>query len=163
MNEFLSSNQEFSFSRYTRLLLVACLDILMNLPIQVIIMVIDIAGGSENSLNLPYVSWSYVHSEFSTIVTIPASVWSRDRMSFFTVKWNAWLYVFHATIFFAVFGTTGEMRAMGRRWARVAISPLYYVLPCLSHAPSRRKSIVKTAVLPSIAFTSNPNISVQCV
>jgi len=119
MNEFLSSSRDITQNKYNRLMVIACLDTMFNLPVDIAVIVMSILPGKESSLNYPYISWKNVHDgqdgnapglSLSFIEQIPASEWSTDGWFIFTIKWNEWCYVLHAVIFFGVFGTTPEMR-----------------------------------------------------
>ncbi len=118
MNEFLSSSRDVTHSKYSRLMLIACLDTLFNLPVLITITVIVALQGKDNDLNYPYIGWKNVHDgaggnfpglSLSSIVQTPASEWSADGLGIFGVKWDEWLYVLHAVTFFGVFGTTPEI------------------------------------------------------
>ncbi|KLO06018.1 STE3-domain-containing protein [Schizopora paradoxa] len=119
MNEFFSTNEEVSSNKYKRLMVIACLDILINLPLFTIILVTDILQGKQNAMNYPYISWKNVHDgagglapglSLSSILQTPASAWDDSSWDVFETKWNEWVFVLHALVFFAVFGTTPEMR-----------------------------------------------------
>ncbi len=108
MNEFLSSGQGLTHNKYFRLMVVACLDTLFNLPVLITAVVTSILAGQVSLLNHPYISWQNVHdgaegSSLGTILATPASVWGSDKWSMFNVKWDEWVYVLHAVIFFSVF------------------------------------------------------------
>ncbi len=71
--------------------------------------------GKGNPLNYPYISWKNVHdgaggnapgTTLSSILQTPAVEWSSTRWNVFNVKWDEWLYVLHAIMFFSLFGTT---------------------------------------------------------
>lgn len=121
MNEFFSSNleEEVASNKYKRLMVIACLDILINLPLFIIIVVTDILQGKDNAMNYPYISWKNVHEgagglapglSLSSILQTPASAWDDGSWDVFETKWNEWVFVLHALVFFGVFGTTPEMR-----------------------------------------------------
>ncbi|KLO09460.1 fungal pheromone STE3G-protein-coupled receptor [Schizopora paradoxa] len=118
INEFLTTDQDLTASKYGRLMIIACVDTIFNLPLLLAIVIVEILQGPENSLNYPYISWKNVHDglggndpglSLSSIIQTPASIWGSDSWTIFTVKWNEWVYVLHAIIFFCVFGTTPEM------------------------------------------------------
>jgi len=137
-------------------MVIACLDTMFNLPVLIAEIVISGVEGEGSSLNHPYISWKNVHdgaggllpgTSFSSIVTTSASAWSTDGMwSVFLVKWNEWLYVLHAIIFFSVFGTTPEMRQ--------------YYLSALWFVPERfgfkRRGVSEVETMSDIVFNSNP-------
>lgn len=122
---FKCSNQESEVDiqsnklEFKRLLVIACLDTAFNLPVLILITVVSVVSGSNDSLNYPYISWKNVHDgaggnypglSLSSIIQVPASEWGIDGWTIFNVKWNEWLYVAHAIMFFSVFGTTPQMR-----------------------------------------------------
>ncbi len=61
MNEFLSSNGDMTHNKYNRLMIIACLDTFINLPVLVTIVVTEIVRGKASPLNYPYISWKNVH------------------------------------------------------------------------------------------------------
>lgn len=151
MNEFLSSSQEITSNKYTRLMIIVCLDTLINLPVLVTVFVSSILQGDDNALNFPYVSWKNVHDgaggnlpgiTLGSIIQVPASEWSTDGWSVFSTKWDEWLYVIHAVIFFCVFGTTSEMRRYYRR--------VFWLMPERLGYKGPDTSVERT--LPEIAF-----------
>ncbi len=84
MNEFLSSSRDITHSKYSRLMVIACLDTLFNLPVVITITIVNILSGEENGLNYPYISWKNVHNNeggtipgvsLSSILQVPASDW----------------------------------------------------------------------------------------
>jgi len=118
MDEFLSSGQDVTHNKYTRLTIIACLDTLVNLPVSVAILAFNIAEGKTDTYNFPYVSWGNVHNgsggkfpgfTLSSVFQESADVWMASRFGSFAVKWTEWFYVFHGLVFFAAFGTTPEM------------------------------------------------------
>ncbi|KLO06015.1 STE3-domain-containing protein [Schizopora paradoxa] len=118
MDEFLSSGQGITRSKYNRLMIVACMNTIFNLPPTITIIAVNIALGNESSMNSPYISWKNVHEgvgghrpgfSLSSIEKTPASEWSTNAAGLFSVKWNEWILVVLALAFFAIFGTTPEM------------------------------------------------------
>lgn len=149
-----SSNNAFS---YKRMVLMACIDTAFNLPTLLVASVVEITAGGESSVNQPFISWNNVHhnaggllpgASLSTILQEPANDWSSSRYSVFSEKWNEWYYVAHAIVFFALFGTTPNMR--------VWYAEMFFYIP--------RKLGYKAIVLEDatngsvIDFASNPNV-----
>jgi len=64
----------------------------------------------------------------------------------FITKWDEWVYVLHAVVFFVVFGTTPEMRQY--YWS------VLWFIPERCGYKRRRNSEVET--LSDVAFNSNP-------
>jgi len=157
MSDFLSSSRDITHSKYTRLMVIACLDTLFNLPVSITLIITDILQGKSNGLNYPFISWKNVHDgaggnlpglSLSTIVQVPASAWSTDPWAVFTIKWNEWLYVFHTILFFGVFGTTPEMREHCR-------SAFWFVPERLGYKRPRA-SKVPVETVSDVVFNSNP-------
>ncbi len=99
MNEFLSSGRGITHNKYNRLMIIACLDTLFNLPVLIVILVTNILVGKDSFLNYPYISWKNVHdgagglfpgSSLSSILQEPAGEWSTDKWEVVLVKWNEW-------------------------------------------------------------------------
>ncbi|KLO05873.1 STE3-domain-containing protein [Schizopora paradoxa] len=120
MDEFLQSGQGITHSKYNRLMIMACLDVIL-VPTIIGVIVFNIVQGKNSPFNYPYVNWKNVHDgraefklftglSFSSVLQTPASVWSASPGIPFEVKWNEWFHVFVAVIFFAIFGTTPEMQ-----------------------------------------------------
>ncbi len=155
MNEFLSTGADFTHNKYNRLMVVACLDTLINLPVLSTIFVTNILRGKSIALNDPYVSWKHVHDgagedipgiSLSSILQVPASAWNTSGWSVFTVKWDEWLYVLYAVAFFSVFGTTPEMRQYYRS--------AFWFIP--ERCGYKRKRVSDIETLSDAAFNSNP-------
>jgi len=155
MNEFLSSGAGITHKKYYRLMVIACLDTLFNIPVLITNLVTDILQGQDNGLNYPYISWENVHNgaggnlpgfSLSSILQTPASGWSTDKWNMFEVKWDEWVYVLHAITFFIVFGTTPEMCQYYR-------SALWFMPERLGY---KRRRAFEVETLSDVAFTSNP-------
>jgi len=156
MNELLSSGQDATHNKYTRLMVIACLDTICLLPVDITIIVMSILEGKENSLNYPYVSWKNVHDgeggnapniSLSSIEQVPANEWSTFKWDVFIVKWNEWLYVLHAVMFFCVFGTTPEMRRLYR-------SVFWFIPERLGY--KKRHVVSEVETVSDVEFNSNP-------
>jgi len=144
-------------------MVIACLDTIINLPELIVVIVTTSLEGQEASLNYPHISWKNVHdgaggllpgSSLSTILQTPASTWSSGpgaTWSVFSVKWNEWLYVLQAVVFFSVFGTTPEMRQY--YWSALWFIP--------KRCGNRRRHVSEVEMLPDISFNSNPAPGIQ--
>lgn len=124
VNEHLASSATITPFQYKRLMLITCLDTISNFPVMLGGLLQDALVGSSGTANHPFVSWSNVHDgeagtlpgdSLSTILQTPASVWSTDKWTVLYLKWNEWIYVVQAVIFFAVVGTTPELGRFVRR------------------------------------------------
>jgi len=157
MNEYLSSGQGVTHNKYIRLMVIACLDTLFNLPAIITLLVTSIVPGKDSSLNYPYISWKNVHDgagglvpglSLNSILQTPASVWGTDGWGVFSVKWNEWFYVLHAVIFFGVFGTTPEMR----QYYHVM---LWFIPERLGY---KRQRVSEGETVSDVEFNSNPGL-----
>lgn len=136
---------------------ITLLDTIFNLPVLIIILVTSIASGKFNPLNAPYINWKNVHdgaggllpgASLSTILQSPASDWSASGWDVFDVKWDEWIYVFHAVIFFAVFGTTPEMRQHYR-------AALWFITERCGYR-RQRDGVSDEQTVSDVMFNSNP-------
>lgn len=108
MNEFLDSGASVNRANYYRILALGCLDILITLPIQSIDIVTNFLG--TNAVFYP--GWNSVHSDWSPIF-IPAhgpGGWAETFWRNFLIRWDEWIRVLLASIFFLLFGFTKEAR-----------------------------------------------------
>lgn len=118
MNEFLSSSSTVNHSSYLRILALGCLDIFVTLPIGILGLVVDV---KENVIVF-YPGWTELHTDWEPL-GIMKEMWSSTPFATFDVKWNEWVNVFFALIYFALFGLTVEARAKYRRVFHLAIRP----------------------------------------
>ena len=110
LNEFLDSGRADSVNRnsYFRIMALGCIDALFTLPLNIIDVVL-------NSLDFPvdfWPGWTAVHADFGMIGQYSTADWkSGGFWSVFAVRWDEWINVLFAVVFFALFGLTGEARA----------------------------------------------------
>lgn len=155
MHEFLSSNQDITSNRYNRLMAIACLDTIFNLPVIISVIVTSVLQGKESVAS--YDSWKHVHGigtlpgfsnanvSLSSILQTPDSEWSTGGWeAVLNVKWNEWIYVLHAVVFFSVFGTTPEMRQYYR-------AAFWFVPEGLGY---KKQRVSEAETLSDIAFNS---------
>ncbi|KLO14101.1 fungal pheromone STE3G-protein-coupled receptor [Schizopora paradoxa] len=133
MNEFLCSHSNVTPNRYIRVMAITCLTIVLDLPILIINITRQLVMGKESGYNQPYVSWAYVHNGadgalegagLSQILQLSVDDWGWSMWRILNVKWNEWIYVLHAVVFFALFGTTPE----AKRNYRVAVQYVFNAL-----------------------------------
>jgi len=154
MNEFLSSSRVITHNKYNRLIVIACLNTILNLPMDMITIITSILSGKDDSFNHPYISWENVHNgeggnapglSLSSIVQTPASEWSTAAWGVFWVKWYEWFFVLQALMFFGVFGTTPEMRQYYR-------SAFWFIPERLGY---KRQRVSEVEMVADVAFNSN--------
>jgi hypothetical protein len=146
-NEFLQSHISLNQHRYFRILALACIDLLLTLPLGVVNTTISIQEDIRNPLPGHsfqfYHGWAVVHSHSAPIAlsyseAIGAGTWSRLGLYF-----GLWTAPILAIIIFAFFGFTSEARATYWRGFR-AVGRLFGWTP---PAP-------KSAVLGGIQFNA---------
>jgi pheromone a factor receptor len=58
----------------------------------------------------PWVSWEYVHYDFSRVVQYPSVLWTMNYLVVVAIQLTRWLVVICAFVFFAFFGFAAEAR-----------------------------------------------------
>lgn len=102
-------------SSYLRVLALGCFDILLTLPL-------GIANLVDNGLQLTsepgstpfWLGWTDIHTNWGPVYVTGAG-WSATAWSEFTVRWDEWINVLFAVIFFLLFGLTEEARSTYRQ------------------------------------------------
>ncbi len=146
MNEVLSSHSDVTQNKYIRVMTITCLTLLLDLPALIVLVATKLIEGQESDINHSYRSWAFIHDgSLSKILQTTAHEWGGDKWQVFNVKWNEWMYVLHAMVFFSIFGTTPESL---RRY-RSAIS-------CVLESIGLKKKTQATAGASEIMFSSNP-------
>lgn len=121
-NQFLSSNSSLTANRYFRLMALASIELLVNIPVSSYGLYINI---NRTEIH-PWVSWANTHYGWYIIDKYPALLWRMDSYTVVAVELSRWSTVFVAFVFFAFFGFADEARkhykAMGIRLGWVYIS-----------------------------------------
>ncbi|KAH9911223.1 fungal pheromone STE3G-protein-coupled receptor [Fomitopsis serialis] len=105
--EFLSSSKtSLTFGRYFRLMALATTELLFTIPISGYAIYLNATTLSME----PWISWSYVHYQFSRVEQVPSVVWRSDRSLVVALELGQWLNPLCALIFFAYFGIAEEAR-----------------------------------------------------
>ncbi|KAI0066203.1 fungal pheromone STE3G-protein-coupled receptor [Artomyces pyxidatus] len=89
-------------SLYTRLMILCCVDVTLTLPIASYI----IYASTRNAYQ-PWVSWGFLHADFTHIYTLTASFW-RTPQVWAVVEVSRWSNTLNAFVFFALFGLAQE-------------------------------------------------------
>ncbi|OJA20279.1 mating type pheromone receptor 2 [Rhizopogon vesiculosus] len=105
-NQFLASNTSLSASRYFRLMALAMTEILCTIPLASFMIWLNSAAQPVQ----PWVSWEYVHYDFSRVVQYPSILWTRNYLLVLAIQLTRWFVVICAFIFFAFFGFAAEAR-----------------------------------------------------
>lgn len=93
-------------NRYFRLMLLACLEMMLTIPLSAYGIYINTYGLSL----APWVSWSDTHYNFSHVEIAPAALWRTSKMFTVQVELDRWIYPCSALLFFALFGFAQEAR-----------------------------------------------------
>ena len=104
-NALLSSNGNFSSNRFIRLMCLASIEILFNIPLAIY----GISLQSRFPLN-PYISWENVHFDFSHVQEIPSVIWRGVYLEEVSLELPRWTVIFCAFVFFVFFGFADEAR-----------------------------------------------------
>jgi hypothetical protein len=104
-NDLLSFS-DISYNRYTRLMILCCLEILCTIPLNIYLIVFErIIVPSYH-----YIGMEDLHWEFSRIGQVPAVLWllTPDAIQRFTMQ--QWLTIACGLVFFGLFGLSEEAR-----------------------------------------------------
>lgn len=104
--ELLSSNTNMSSGRYFRLMGLASTEVVCTVPLGVAVICLNLAAGPVQS----WVSWSYIHADFSTVVEVPWDMWHQSSLEITSIRLAQWFCPICAFIFFAFFGFAEEAR-----------------------------------------------------
>lgn len=123
-SQFLSYNASLTVNRYFRLMSLATVELLFNLPLSSYGLYLNATGRPIYK----WVSWSNTHFDWYSIDTFPAIVWRASRVTVINIELSRWSLVFCALLFFAFFGFAEEAKKNYRRsfWAvmkKLGISP----------------------------------------
>jgi hypothetical protein len=116
-NEFLQTNGSISQRRYFRVLALACIDILLTLPLGIITTASEILEDIRSPQALPGFpfrsssSWTTAHSNHDPIAFSYAMWTSTGILSRFELYFQFWISPVLAIAIFALFGFTSEARS----------------------------------------------------
>ena len=105
-NAVLSGNGNLTSHRFIRLMCLASIEILFNIPVALYCIAIQVRSGPLN----PYISWENVHLDFSNVQEIPSVIWRSNRELEINLEFPRWATVFCAFVFFMFFGFADEAR-----------------------------------------------------
>lgn len=121
---------------------IAGVDMLFTIPLALYNICINVTSDDVH----PWVSWSNVHSHFSTIDVYPASVWRRDPALETSLELQRWMFLIPSLVFFAVFGFVDEARHNYR-------AAFLHIVGWLGYA--RTSSAIPNRYLPLLNCLSN--------
>ena len=104
-NAVLSSSGNITSYRFIRLMCLASIEILFNIPLALYVISLQ----AQAPVNR-YISWEDVHVNFSRVEQTPSVVWQNNRTLSIALELPRWAIVFCAFIFFIFFGFADEAR-----------------------------------------------------
>jgi pheromone a factor receptor len=110
MSQFLSSNAQVTFSRYFRLMALACMDTLLTIPLGAYNIWVNVNSGPD-----PWRGWADAHWGFSRVGTFPAILWRNDPTGRLSFNLTRSFIIVCAVVFFAFFGFADEARKNYRK------------------------------------------------
>ncbi|KIY64604.1 STE3-domain-containing protein [Cylindrobasidium torrendii FP15055 ss-10] len=105
-NQFLSSTSGINRNRYFRLLALASVELLVNIPVSSFGLYLNTTRGSIH----PWVSWEDTHYDWFAVRQVPSFVWRADSSMVTVVELQRWAPVFISFVFFGFFGFADEAR-----------------------------------------------------
>ena len=123
-SQFITSNTSLTINRYFRLMSLATIELLFNIPLSVYGLYLNITGRPFYK----WKSWADIHSGWYIIDVYPAKLWRSNQQMVVNFELSRWSLIFCALIFFAFFGFADEARKNYRAayWAvakRFGIAP----------------------------------------
>jgi hypothetical protein len=114
-NEFLQSNGSVNRHRYFRIFALACVDILLTLPLGIInttsLVIAATRSSSSSGVKFPfYYGWTLLHSDWDPVSIPYSELIDRGFWKIFQVYLTHWISPALAIVFFALFGLTSEAR-----------------------------------------------------
>lgn len=116
----LSSSTSLTTSRYLRLMLLSCTEMVCTIPLGAYSIYANVGG-------IPiarWTNWADVHFNFGFVQIIPASIWQNNHRYVVAVEMGRWIYPCSAMLFFALFGFAEEARrnyALAFRWIKTCL------------------------------------------
>jgi Pheromone A receptor len=131
--EVTSSHQGLHRSRYIRLMLLACSDMLITVPFSLFSLIYAFKTG------LTKFSWSTLRHNYTHVPQFSTVEWQNNTVEYAILEMDAWSLVYSAFIFFAFFGFADEARDHYRRvyssiTRRIRLLKSSGALPGSSHA-----------------------------
>ena len=125
----MSSTPGITRSRYIRLMIVSCVEILGTIPLGTLFIV-------KNAKYVgPWRGWAYTHEHYSVVYQVPASIWKNEPDGVFSLEMNRWANVLCAFLFFALFGFTEEARRHYRQVYASIVSRIGHLTSALHRSP----------------------------
>jgi hypothetical protein len=114
-NQFLRSDGSITRHSYFRILALACVDILLTLPVGIITIISQVLDDTHNPLSgfrYPfYFGWSSVHSNWDPVAFPFSTLVNEGFWPAFQFYFSTWVNPVLAIAIFGLFGLTSEARA----------------------------------------------------
>nr|VWO99368.1 Pheromone receptor CPRa1p [Ganoderma boninense] len=123
--DIIATSKSMTVSRYFRLLLLACIDMVFNVPLTVLNMWINNDGVRMDQ----WVSWSNTHYQFSHVQQIPAFIWRSNLPFHVSAELGRWIFPCCGLIFFMLFGFAEEARRHYSTWFWAVANRFGYFKP----------------------------------
>jgi pheromone a factor receptor len=95
---------------YWRLMALCSVEIIFTVPMSLFNIIVSAVGGQ-----VPYVSWAWIHSDFSQIGQYPTVLWKSVPDVAIALEMTRWSYILCAFAIFAFFGWAQEARDFYRQ------------------------------------------------
>nr|AAQ96348.1 pheromone receptor Rcb3 B45 [Coprinopsis cinerea] len=109
--QLIASNSSLTINRYFRLMSLATLELLFNVPITTYGLYVNITSRPI----YPWTSWSDIHHNWYVIDTFPRVLWGNSTIQVVNLELSRWGVVFCAFLFFGFFGFAEEARKNYRK------------------------------------------------
>lgn len=123
-SRFLSSSTSLTINRYFRLMALATVELLFNIPLSTYGLYLNITGRPI----YPWKSWADTHFDWYIIDTYPAVLWRMNPVTIVNLELSRWALIFCALVFFGFFGFADEARKNYRQ-IYSAVMKRFGVLP----------------------------------
>ncbi|KIK52279.1 hypothetical protein GYMLUDRAFT_208084 [Collybiopsis luxurians FD-317 M1] len=100
-----ASSRSFTSDRYIPIVALAALEMTCTTPFAIFALIINIKQGLQ-----PWISWDYVHSDFSYVGTVPSVIWKSNDVLKISLETERWITASFGIIIFLFLGTTKEAR-----------------------------------------------------
>ncbi|KAG9217558.1 hypothetical protein CCMSSC00406_0008485 [Pleurotus cornucopiae] len=104
--QYLAANSSLTANRYFRLMSLAGIELLFNIPINAYGLYLNITA----SPIYPWRGWADAHFDWYLIDQYPAVLWRMSQRTIVTFELSRWSVVFCALLFFGFFGFADEAR-----------------------------------------------------
>lgn len=116
---------------YWRLMALCSVEIIFTVPMCLFSLIVNLLVGQ-----VPYVSWAWIHSDFSQIGQYPTDLWQSVPEMAIALETLRWSYVLCAFAIFAFFGWAQEARDFYRQAFWSVCRRLGYSKPCSLSLPT---------------------------